>query len=75
MAEWETNFPLKPCPFCGGEAKMHHWRCSYGNNDIYPFQVMCEDCKTRFGAFKLNQITLTEKEAAGVWNRRAEDGK
>ena len=74
MAEWETNFLLKPCPFCGGEAKMHHWRCSYDKRDIYPFQVMCKECGTRFGRFKWDQISFTEKDAADAWNKRYEDG-
>ena len=74
MAEWNCSLILKPCPFCGGVAKMHHWRCSYNKNEIYPFAVMCESCKTRYGAFKPEQISLTEKDAADLWNRRWDDG-
>ena len=73
---WQTHIPLKPCPFCGGKAEMHHWRCSYFGEEIYPFEVRCKTCHTRVGSFSGDQISLTEKKAADLWNRRAKmDGK
>lgn len=59
---------LKPCPFCGGEAKLH--QTTYGNN-IAAYVVWCgnRNCDvsptTRYRRFR--------KEAIEAWNRRAED--
>lgn len=30
---------LKPCPFCGGEAK---WKDT--GNSCFPYQIVCESC-------------------------------
>ena len=51
---------LKPCPFCGGEARL-------GMDFDWHF-VYCIECQA--------QIERDyEKEAIDAWNRRAEDGK
>ena len=57
---------LKPCPFCGGEAKLRE--TTYGNN-IGAYFVYCanRDCEvspsTGYRRFR--------KEAIEAWNRRA----
>ena len=48
---------LKPCPFCGGEAKImdlgySHW-------------VYCENCDA-----KVHGGTNDEKDSVEIWNRR-----
>lgn len=47
---------LKPCPFCGGEAKV------YGANWFWAY---CRNCKFSSRTF------ITPKEAVEAWNRRA----
>lgn len=50
---------LKPCPFCGGEAKIMKMG--------YPHWVYCCEC----GA-KVHGRTNDEKDNIKAWNRRAE---
>lgn len=49
---------LKPCPFCGGKAKLMDMG--------FPHWVYCEDC----GA-KLHGRTFCENDSIDLWNRRA----
>ena len=50
---------LKPCPFCGGVAKIleHYW-------DV---EVYCIECQA-------SNRGDSKAEAIEAWNRRAEDG-
>lgn len=50
---------LKPCPFCGGEAKIMKMG--------YPHWIYCLEC----GA-KVHGGTTSEKDSIKAWNRRAE---
>ena len=61
---------LKPCPFCGGEAKLQD--TTYGNN-ISAYVVRCKniDCDIR----PATSYFRLKKEAIERWNRRSEDGK
>lgn len=54
------NEKLKPCPFCGGEAKLYY-------TEFYEeFAVQCTWCKAdRYGY-------PTEQEAINAWNTRVE---
>lgn len=56
---------LKPCPFCGGEAK---YRPAGGISQDYGY-VRCENLCCDQHCY------LPKKEAIEAWNRRAEDGK
>lgn len=57
---------LKPCPFCGGEAKIR----DYSTPDTDPeIDVFCTNCGGQTFVYE------TEGEAIEAWNRRAEDGK
>ena len=55
---------LKPCPFCGGEARLTVQ--SYPGGDRY--RVCCTDC----GATTWPRI-ISGKDAAKAWNRRKGD--
>ena len=54
---------LKPCPFCGGEAKLINILNYYG--DIY--WVKCEECNAE------TPSDFEKDEAIAAWNRRAND--
>lgn len=56
---------LKPCPFCGGEAKIE---LGYIYKNQRFVTAYCENpkCKAQIGIFK-------EDEIADVWNRRVEN--
>lgn len=50
---------LKPCPFCGGEAKVIQ---------LYPSWVACERCGARITAW-----TNKSEDSIDAWNRRQND--
>lgn len=61
---------LKPCPFCGGKAKLRE--TTYGNNcDAYVVWCGNRDCEVS----PTTKYRRWRKEAIEAWNRRAEDGK
>ncbi len=77
---------LKPCPFCGGEAKF--LVKTYKERGItrgYSFGIYCTECdvttpKTDYGIeFQLNadgeiEVIMDERSLAiEAWNRRAND--
>lgn len=53
---------LKPCPFCGGEAKISH----YDNRSA----VICMSCLNQTGAYD----DCNDAKAIIAWNRRAVPG-
>jgi Lar family restriction alleviation protein len=62
---------LKPCPFCGGEARMMY----APNNDfigIPCYGVECEKCNIMIGTVAEGQTDFfrTPKAAAKAWNAR-----
>ena len=57
------NLTLKPCPFCGGEAKLVKDFCSFKDWNY----VRCEEC----GA--MNSVTDTAFKAIETWNMRVEE--
>ena len=56
---------LKPCPFCGGEAK-YLAHTFYKMSSTYG--VRCDECGSESRQFFEN-----EEEAAEAWNRRVKD--
>ena len=63
---------IKPCPFCGSEAKIiggpEDWIPTFLDPDSggHPYQVHCVNCDAYVGFF------YEVEEAIEVWNRRAE---
>ena len=61
---------LKPCPFCGGEARIYPLNISDGLRITYEFKhpyyrIVCQKCGCVFGDFSI------EAQSAAAWNRRA----
>jgi len=57
---------LKPCPFCGGEAKVTGGKECPDLPDKKPYSITCE-CGCSF-----LYVADYEEEAIDIWNRRAE---
>lgn len=79
MPEQRTEPPLKPCPFCGEEAKCSH---GYTRQDEKPVcRIFCENerCPAYSPLSMYSDIAAIRKspwgaafqEAVAVWNRRA----
>lgn len=68
---------LKPCPFCGGKARMkcgnYNLLGAYGTAETARkwFGVYCRSCNTS----QWPREFFSKEEAIEAWNRRAEDGK
>ena len=55
---------LKPCPFCGGEARTY--TASAGKNKPKAWFVHCDGCRMNYP----NWYCTIEAEAIEAWNRR-----
>lgn len=75
---------LKPCPFCGGEAKMLCLLSVNNSKEISKiFQIVCNHCNTKQDTFKMSASILNDgtcefdnseaNQAVERWNRRAND--
>ena len=58
---------LKPCPFCNGKAEIV--RTVPCGTRTYKFFATCLVC-----GVEMPRTARTQKQAADVWNRRAENG-
>lgn len=61
---------LKPCPFCGREAKVvsHSFECRDDFREE-TYGVKCTYC-----GIQTNQFYVSEEMAESAWNRRVTDG-
>lgn len=65
---------LKPCPFCGGEAKIYSATTS-GYPKYPKAHCYCERCHASSAAFTDTEQNGTHiLNASEAWNRRASDG-
>ena len=56
---------LKPCPFCGGEAKVFkHKKTMASFGTLFSHEVECAYCFCRTGLYP------SEEKAVNAWNRR-----
>ena len=67
---------LKPCPFCGGEAKMKHGYPGKQCKSLRQAFVQCVKCGCRTVTYKqlaYQAWSDVDRHAAEVWNRRCND--
>ena len=57
-----ASMKLKPCPFCGAEARLVKWET---NTEDYYYITCDNDC------CKQAKSSLTAEKAIAKWNRRA----
>ena len=58
-SEMTKEIELKPCPFCGGEARLNDW----GGEGFW--EVVCHECKNR------TRPTTSKATVIKAWNTRA----
>lgn len=57
---------LKPCPFCGEDAKVYKLPSIYRNRSYYGIECGSNECIT----LTMSADYRTEQEAIEAWNRR-----
>lgn len=55
---------LKPCPFCGGEARFNYRTSSYDGSEMYGAECI------QTGCCSIPPIYTTKEQAMTKWNRR-----
>lgn len=61
---------IKPCPFCGGEARINYERIP-GEDRGYWAQIICNVCHGRSGGVWAGSYNAAERKEVKAWNRRA----
>ena len=64
---------LKPCPFCGAEAKIKHGFPGQQQKGMRQAVVQCKSCGCRTVTFKqlaYERWSDVDEQAAEAWNRR-----
>ena len=72
----KTMDELKPCPFCGGEAKLKKGFPSRQIAHCRQAVVQCKTCGCRTVTFKqlpMEKWQNVDKQAIEAWNRREND--
>lgn len=67
--EKTKSYELKPCPFCGGEAKMQIGGLGLFSTDKCA-SVICRHCNACGPVVKISLDYSATKEAADAWNNR-----
>jgi Lar family restriction alleviation protein len=68
---------LKPCPFCGGEAKLLYGKPWQQKQNMRSAFVQCRICRAKTVTFFQNAYEAwqdTVKYAVEAWNRRVNNG-
>lgn len=68
---------LKPCPFCGGEART---KVMIGRHDMIVIKVGCFDCDAwKYDGIKsgdsFKELNKAMQDVISKWNRRENDDK
>jgi len=62
------NETLKPCPFCGVEARLLEGKTDFG---LQAFRVSCSNHNCSVSAYTVD--FTSEKAAIAAWNKRAKN--
>ena len=73
LKENKLNLQLKPCPFCGGEAKFLHGYPRQQRNGVKSALVQCKSCGCKtptFTQLPYQAYKDCETYVVNLWNRR-----
>lgn len=59
---------LKPCPFCGGEARAYTYRSMDRGKERSLWLCQCVECRVNYPPLRVS--CEHEREAIEAWNRR-----
>ena len=65
---------IKPCPFCGGKAKLHNEKMSDGQCSYKAYYIECYNCHIKTPAIAndgYHGVRCSEEDIKKIWNRRA----
>ena len=68
LMDFIPDVPLKPCPFCGGEAALKAVRHVPSGYEYTP------TCTVKSCAGRIAKKWLRKQDAIEAWNRRADNG-
>jgi Lar family restriction alleviation protein len=69
---------LKPCPFCGGEAKLTAFVGETVMSEPYEYaEVCCANCKAKTHRVidGYGKVNIAQKTVISLWNRRVENDR
>lgn len=67
--------PVKPCPFCGGNAVTTSWIVPVDEYEIFAADVACHDCSAKIENSHFGDIDIFDRDAVVLnsiqrWNKR-----
>lgn len=71
--ERKTKKKIKPCPFCGGEARLEHPSGPYMEPYKGASMVECTNCHAMTRSFSVATEYSSDDKAIEAWNRRVKD--
>lgn len=75
MIDGHIDEVLKPCPFCGGEAKLKHgkpWQQNEGKRFAFVQCRVCESKTKTYFQYPYEAWKDVDRYAIEAWNRRAD---
>lgn len=64
---------LKPCPFCGSEAKLHKESFGFGTDKVERVYCRCPNCEITTRVYAPSIDYCATNKAIEVWNTRVND--
>ena len=63
---------LRPCPFCGGDAKLDHYAGDRYAGEVTLSFIRCKKCGAITYKYRMSTDYSSDEKAIEAWNRRVE---